>query len=504
MLRQLYITILLIAPSLLAHAQFSYFSQISGTTDDQHAEIMGNVEVIGDHWYTFGLNSEPGDIVWELRKYNFEGDLVDLETYSFNYPNEYLYMGLTTSFFKLQDDSGFLLTKSKLEWGQGRGYVMRFDLNLDTLWTKKYDFHDYSGFDSFVEVDDGYVIVGYFQDDFSDFGGGSFIQKIDLSGDSIWAKILRPHESESYSFRNKSIVEKNDKFILGGNKDSSFGSNLIIEGVITIADNDGNLLAEIVSDDNGLNSSRYFVLKLSNGEILCSHIVAHSESVGGLYYWKTKVYKLDVDSQTFYWEHEYLQDQNLMGSAPAIPKETPDGGLIFKGGGYGDNYEYYTSLLKVDGSGNQEWYKEYVFEDCDYCRNLTWDYEIAPDGGYILVGEFTDYSQSLSGPSWMLKVDACGDVEFDGCEYVGIEENYHANNLMVYPNPTRSTVNFKLQGDQEITSVKMFDLLGNHVLSEESFGINSLDISQLVSGTYIMNLYLSSGINIIRKVQVLD
>jgi hypothetical protein len=66
------------------------------------------------------------------------------------------------------------------------------------------------------------------------------------------------------------------------------------------------------------------------------------------------------------------------------------------------------------------------------------------------------------------------------------------NDVLVFPNPTNSVLNFKNLGE-EIIVVEVFDLTGKLVLREENTLIEKLDLSNLNSGTFILNAIHKKG-----------
>jgi beta-glucanase (GH16 family) len=65
--------------------------------------------------------------------------------------------------------------------------------------------------------------------------------------------------------------------------------------------------------------------------------------------------------------------------------------------------------------------------------------------------------------------------------------NYGAAALSAYPNPSENTVTINVSADMENCKVKITDLAGNNV-RETTLNGNTLDISELKSGTYILML----------------
>jgi hypothetical protein len=78
---------------------------------------------------------------------------------------------------------------------------------------------------------------------------------------------------------------------------------------------------------------------------------------------------------------------------------------------------------------------------------------------------------------------ATGTVRFDmvtisAATTMGVE-NYEKNAFAMYPNPSKSLVNFN-----KVMSISVFDLTGKKVLSKEN--VNAIDITELVSGIYFI------------------
>ncbi|MFT7611287.1 MAG: hypothetical protein ACI9J3_000229 [Parvicellaceae bacterium] len=502
MVRWIFLCFLTVIKVFSVNGQVNYFNSTFGNVDE-FSERVNNVEVISDHFIVFGEERYSNE-KWFVRKYNFEGDLQEEKYYDFDVA--FLWTGSTTSFKKKDDNSGFRLSAEIWDSIGHWSYLMNFDLNLDTLWTKKYDYSSlHSGFDVGVESDNGFVVTGNYNTDYTlGSGEGTYLQSIDETGDVLWSALLK-EEPINEIIKNKSILQVDDGYVLGGSVTNNSGSIQESQGYISKTDNQGNVMWDIISDDNGLTSSWFYLLELSNGDILCSHAVAYEEAPSlNWYHFKSKVYKLNTEEQNLYWEHDYLNDDNLSG-VPLIPKETIDGGIILLGGRFGETTSsYYASLLKIDSLGNQEWYKEYYYEDCPDCFNNLLDIDIAPDGGFILTGEFF-HSDGLPWykQSWLLKVDACGDEEWEGCDIVGMDDIKRSEDLFIYPNPVSNIVFVNGLEESRTSLVIVYDLQGR--LIWESKVLNGkIDVSQIEQGIYSLKFqengkYLSTNtLSIIR------
>lgn len=96
--------------------------------------------------------------------------------------------------------------------------------------------------------------------------------------------------------------------------------------------------------------------------------------------------------------------------------------------------------------------------------------------------------------------DDDGDLDIASCAYNDDDLNYFENQLFtlnipvselgeisIYPNPTKDVLNFEGFGKASI-EVVIFDVLGKNVLNKSLNTNETLDVSQLVSGIYNINI----------------
>ncbi len=101
---------------------------------------------------------------------------------------------------------------------------------------------------------------------------------------------------------------------------------------------------------------------------------------------------------------------------------TSDGGAMILGGYYGYFFDFNSWMLKVDSNGNEERFENVNYQTCNDCENVLYDIELAPDGGYITAGYFINWAEDSSGSTWLRKVDACCDLEWQGCSPLNVPE----------------------------------------------------------------------------------
>ena len=74
---------------------------------------------------------------------------------------------------------------------------------------------------------------------------------------------------------------------------------------------------------------------------------------------------------------------------------------------------------------------------------------------------------------------------------LGLQENDFTNDIIAYPNPLKSFVNFKTA--HTIIKIEVYDIAGR-ILSSNSISDNKIDLSDLKSGNYILRIFTEKGI----------
>jgi pimeloyl-ACP methyl ester carboxylesterase len=86
------------------------------------------------------------------------------------------------------------------------------------------------------------------------------------------------------------------------------------------------------------------------------------------------------------------------------------------------------------------------------------------------------------------------------CASVGIKSNTSLNNIVLYPNPAKTTV--YVGNISETTSYSIIDVLGKHLINKVSITNNeSIDVSNLNQGIYFIELSSKSGQRMIKFIK---
>ena len=135
------------------------------------------------------------------------------------------------------------------------------------------------------------------------------------------------------------------------------------------------------------------------------------------------------------------------------------------------------------------------------------DFEITSDGGFICSGtaagsDIQNYPQNI----WLLKLDACGDREDLGCEFIDDVSEISDSKFSVYPNPAQNKFKLELAASLVNTSpsVSIRNTLGQEILSQTiGASATEIDVSSIPLGIYMVSL-VSDGRELYSKRLVLE
>ncbi len=483
-----------------AEAQFDYFELIEGEIGDNVAELTAAVELSENGYVSWGLTGTLGDSQTYIFEYDLFGNKVDSNFIS--HPDGYVYIGENNNFIKSEIQSGYTYVCGKLKDNDSLvGFLIQFDENLDTLYTIEYPLFFETYFRGFTALEDRYLLLG----DYSPTGSfvGSFATKISLAGEVQWTEILREHQP-SDNFANYYAERVGEKYFISG---------LVMDngdqyGMLSITDLEGNLLAEIEYYDQSYDDwSPLGLTKLANGELMVVQSLGYEEYDDPLnqgFYWKNiRLAKINPETGEEYWSQIYHDENDLIFGRWMDIEPTDDGGAIVLGISYSDEIFLYNYLMKIDSEGNEEWFQTYWIEEGGFAVNWLRDVEVAHDGGYIMAGTVENYDIDPFSRAWILKVDACGDTEWQDCQPLSTA-NPNEVSLKVYPNPSTGAFTVELPFEPSFVSWEILDLSGRQVKSESLTGsTDKTEIrTDLPSGLYLIIVKTKSGEVHSQKIQV--
>lgn len=493
---RIFILLVSLAFSSSALAQYDYFNLIEGDLNDNEEELATNVEFISTSYVIWGAgtNSDQQQLFVFIRSYDLSGSLL-IENV-INVSNEYILAGITNSFKWNPYNEKFVFIHGVVEDAETKGYLIEFDQNLDTTFTKRYSHYSPYTYPLVFEImQDGYIVLG-------EHGGinnsnGTFIMKLDFDGNIIWSEILQ-EEIYQNIYRNWNIIQQNNDFLIfgGGNTPEN---NFNPFGLITKISNIGiTQSTTTILDEDALRSGYLNAVKLENGEILVSQPISYElldpNGSQDAFWNKIRLFKFDPETEEIYAQQDYFSNYELKQGRVFDMEATADGGAIILGRSYAGFYSYYSWFMKVDSEGNQEWYQEYTYETCDDCRNMLYDIELAPDGGYVAAGSFANWSIDLRQATWLLKIDECGDVEWQGCNPLSVNE-VEKKLFSVYPNPSVGRLFIDQSSANFSSRYEVFDISGKLVAQNNNLNQQSkIEINlTLPNGLYLLKIETPQG-----------
>lgn len=434
--------------------------------------------------------------------------------------------------------------------GGADGFLVKLDNAGNIEWSRCYGTVDrFELIDKVIQTSDGgYALAGRASTGIgNDYN--TWIAKVDSDGTLLWEQ---KHGGENADYADDIAELTGGDLVLVGHSMSSGGdipSNYGYADYILLRYN--GTTGDLLNSRNigGTDPDRgYGIVPTSDGGyIVCGesqsenyNVTCHNSLICESSFWIVKLNSND----NILWSScvsSINGGANYFNIAHDI-QPTSDGNFIVAGrgrNGWGGNTNGKNDvwLVKIDPSGGIIWRKFYGGSDQDYGVAV----KTTSDDGYIVVGYTTseDIDIEVDNPNlgcwsaWIFKVDSAGDLEWEqrvgsgGCdrfndvielnenEFVAagdvgqsnqdlvdsngrgfwitkinfdtlsLEEN-ELTDLQVYPNPADEKVT--IISNELIEEIRLFDMIGNEVLTSKLGSINELDISKISSGVYFLNV----------------
>ncbi len=386
----------------------------------------------------------------------------------------------------------FIFSGADIGEGQ-QGFVMKMDANFDTLWTKYYDLDpDGNSFFNAGLIDDGHLIlVG----EFANFTSGDYsnrlrIVKMDLEGNVIWNKVVDEPVQWQLALPRE-LTKLSDGYIVGGTMFRFVdGIEFVFTTIVRKTDFEGELIWEFEEplDAGNFAESESFIVPHSSDRLFISSSIAHTETFPGseVYYVDLVLRELNFDTGIMINEWQSSPAIDLAYHGVVGMTESQDHQLVALLGAITQDTKPY--LMKVDTLGNVLWEHEYSYEpDENWYRQTLWDIKNTPDGGYIMAGELVHADAPNERWSWVLKVDGCGDVEWQDCELVGVSEQ-QVPELTIFPNPASDYLMIDASSKLSGHLIRFHDLAGRLVLEQQLSGQAPVDLRGLENGMYLISI----------------
>lgn len=273
-------------------------------------------------------------------------------------------------------DGGYIIVGTTSSFGSGLKdiYLIKTNVDADTLWTKTYgELGNWNEVGLFVQqtTDTGYIITGY--TDISNPSHNTCLIKTDANGNLVWAKKFGSLLG-GYS-EGKCVKQTSDSgyIITGYIKDTSVSNGT---GIFLLkTDSNGTIQWKKVLFDSSGNEDGLSLAITADGSYIITGYT-YSYGAGG-----ADVCLIKTDNNgTVLWAKTYGGVNDDIGNSV---QQTTDGGYIITGktesfGSSGSD----VYLIKTDSSGVSLWTKTYGGTSADFGYSV----KQTIDGGYIVIG----------------------------------------------------------------------------------------------------------------------
>lgn len=365
-------------------AQIPTFKKRHGTAGNDEARF---VEVLPDNSFVVAGSSTGGGLGGTdamLVKFNEDGSVAWSKAYGGSGNDVFTHI-LACS------DGNYIAYGETNSFGAGGTdlFLVKFDANGNVIWQRTCGGASAEWASGGVcEVSDGYVVSGSTQS----FGAGFwdvFVEKLDLSGGSLWAKSWGSGGGDG---GGEPLPAGNDDVWVSGG--CFVGSNNHDALLLRISPN-GTLLSARRTGGNG-NEGGECLAYGGAGIVVSSHTWTYSNGT------QIQPWLLSYNtSGNFVWGKRYiLPNGNYFNNA----EDCPDGGFVFAL----FNHSTETNdafLVKTDANGDITWAKSHAYNGAGRLRHA----RPCPDGGYVAVG----FASGNGNDMFILKTDGNGNVA--GC-----------------------------------------------------------------------------------------
>ena len=383
-------------------------------------------------------------------------------------------------------DNGYCFV-GDIDNGIGVHYIMRFDSNMDTVWTKILA-HDtiWEAVRQIKETSDhGFILTGSRQ--LSDYECDVPIIKTDSLGNQLWKTYI----STGYYGNAGQIEETPDHgFLICGYRSSfttGYGDPFLIK-----TDSAGNLKwLKILGNPNQLDGAASLAITQDSNYIVALGYATATINNNEASLARLNIIKFSPDgSQIWNKMYDTIRLNYNVNKIQLLPNN--DFILMGSNGKMNDLDSYFhfeTFLMKFNSYGDSLWRKSYFYLAQNVDENYLYDNVLNSDGSITACGYVNSFSLSPHEQIWIMKTDSNGNSP--ACDYTGITE---PNMLLskveinVYPNPTKDNLTIETNSNKE-KRIEIINLIGQtvytNIINKKKATINT---STFANGVYILKL----------------
>ena len=280
-----------------------------------------------------------------------------------------------------------------------------------------------------------------------------FISKLDASGNFVWAKAMGGANSEySYSIALDGSGNVYTTGYFFGTADFDPGAGV---ANLTYAGNDDIFISK-------LDASGNFVWAKAMG--------GSATDLG---------YSIAIDGSGNVYTTGYFEGTSDFDPGAGVFNLTSAG-----------YYDIFVS--KLDASGNFVWANAMGGADSDYGSSIALD-----GSGNVYTTGYFEGTADFDPGAGVANLTSAGGGDIFVAKYfqtaTGINNNEYSKNLFsIYPNPSTGKFSIEFSNQQQITSVEIYNLLGESVFQQKN--TNEIDLSSAAKGIYFVKVYAGEKI----------
>jgi hypothetical protein len=421
-------------------------------------------------YVAFGIGTNK--IAAGIFKIDNNGNLLD--TSIVDILNVFTYPGGSHSLNKCKD--GFILGGSYKDTINTDAYLMKFDLNLDTVWTKRFgDSTFQSGWVAKEDVDGGYLLCGQAGVVVTGDLGQAHFLKTDSLGNIIWHKFYGDSVGGQLFFDLTKTLDGG--YALAGFTQNHTGYSDIY---LVKTDSIGNLQWDSTFSYQW-GDIAFSIISTLDGNIAIAGQKSYHMGVR----YRSFVAKFDLAGNML-WEKEYHDtvETNLIHSI----RELEDGSFIVAGYLRRANAKMGGLIMKLSSNGDSIWGYDY-FNGLSLSNCELYDIYPTEDGGFVASGVvFTQPPDTGDQDIWILKVDSLG-CELANCT---VDINEIVKNLYdvnIFPNPFTNHFRINVAPPNKEYDIRIFNNLGVEVKRIDKYNGEEIAVQNLNSGLYLLHVY---------------
>lgn len=366
--------------------------------------------------------------------------------------------------------------------------LMKTDEDGAFLWEKKYGGSDWEILHDAVLLDDGIVLVGEVEGLYTQ-GKDIYMVRTDLDGDTLWTKTISTPE-EDIAYAVTLITDEN--FLVGG----VLGEDGIAQGFLASYHVDGS--ENWINFDNTEGVTVIKDVAVYDGNIFsCGGLYDIDTLVHDIYYAKYDMsgnqmesFKGDyVFNSSPYFGSLVIRDDSEGSIYLSMQISASDESVEYYPGGY-DARVLRFSTLWMFYLGPTYFFSGY---DDNYVNQMI----VSHDGGIVIVGTVSDMKEnfSLGSQGMLVKIPLSGtnpnepDYDPDYIDLLNVNEEKNQT-FLVHPNPTTKTVKIpdEVIGSDYQLSNAQGQTIKNGTLS------STLSLEHIESGLYFLKVSNEKGI----------